>query len=104
MPGGDKSGQNQQTTGPDIDTVDFNTCGVGKNYPIRYSGPYKKEDGKDYSKKDDEEAIEVEFAFRILFIRFNLLRKSLKYFYKSFYFIIIKYFHRGSTACTRCAW
>jgi len=38
--------------------VDFNTCGVGKNYPIRYSGPYKKEDGKDYSKKDDEEAIE----------------------------------------------
>ena len=82
MPGGDKSGQNQQTTGPDIDTVDFNTCGVGKNYPIRYSGPYKKEDGKDYSKKDDEEAIEVEFAFRILFLRFHLLSKSVKYLHK----------------------
>ena len=89
MPGGDKSGQNQQTTGPDIDTVDFNTCGVGKNYPIRYSGPYKKEDGKDYSKKDDEEAIEV-----IVFLRFLLSSKTERY----------TVFYRGSTVCTRCAW
>ena len=55
VPGGDGSGQNQQSTGPDTGSVNFNTCGVGKNYPIRYTSY------NNYSKNNDEEAIEVKF-------------------------------------------
>ena len=47
-PGGSGSG-----SGPDLDNIAPGTCGVGRNYPIRYTT------NPNYKKKDDVEAVAV---------------------------------------------